>query len=135
MSSRTKRILDAVSVSKTSTKENLTGTSSTKYQEMESVAIYMYTLVQCYRIDESIRFVYSISNPIFGEIVLTVLRFSADSTTLPVADAQLLPEPTSPPTVTAMSKQTACRREIIFSPSTRISAQQFDLPRPQVVEN
>ncbi|KAE9192337.1 hypothetical protein PF002_g24233 [Phytophthora fragariae] len=95
MSSRTKRIIEAVSVSKTSAKEDLTHHSSTKYQEMESVAIYMYTLVQCYKIDESIR---------------------ADSTTSPVADAQLPSKPTSPSTVMTVSKPTACRREIIFSP-------------------
>ncbi|KAE8982989.1 hypothetical protein PR002_g23377 [Phytophthora rubi] len=65
MSSRTKRIIEAVSVSKTSAKEDLTHHSSTKYQEMESVAIYMYTLVQCYKIDESIRFVCWTSSHVF----------------------------------------------------------------------
>ncbi|KAG6608929.1 uncharacterized protein IUM83_12837 [Phytophthora cinnamomi] len=95
MSSRTKRILDAVSVSKTSATEKLTHDSTTKYQEMESVAIYMCTLVQCYKINENIR---------------------ADTTTSPVVDDQSPPKPTSPSKVTVVSTQAACRREIIFSP-------------------
>ncbi|GMF33191.1 unnamed protein product [Phytophthora lilii] len=57
MSSRTKTIFDAVSASKRSCAESLVQKRDTKYQEMESVAIYMYTLVQCYKIDENLRFV------------------------------------------------------------------------------
>jgi hypothetical protein len=57
MSSRTKRILDAVSTSKASPLENKIHVRDAKYQEMESVAMYMCTLVQCYKIDESLRLV------------------------------------------------------------------------------
>ncbi|KAG6951178.1 hypothetical protein JG688_00013840, partial [Phytophthora aleatoria] len=58
MSSRTKTILDAVSSSKASSMENAIEKRDTKYLEMESVAIYMYTLVQCYKIDVKLRFVH-----------------------------------------------------------------------------
>ncbi|KAI9994378.1 hypothetical protein PInf_010988 [Phytophthora infestans] len=56
MSSRTKTILDAAA--KAPSVENAIQKSNTKHLEMESVAIYMYTLVQCYKIDEKLRFVH-----------------------------------------------------------------------------
>ncbi|CAH0493749.1 unnamed protein product [Peronospora farinosa] len=93
MSSRTKTILDTVSSSKDPSAENAAEKPKTKYQEMESVAVYMYTLVQCYKIDESLRH----NSPI-------------------AAQTQLVREASSPPAATALANQTACRREIIFSP-------------------
>ena len=55
MSTRTKTILDTVSSSKALHVENITEMHQAEHQQMESVAIYMYTLVQCYKIDESLR--------------------------------------------------------------------------------
>ena len=57
MSTRTKTILDTVSSSKALHVENTTEMHQAEHQQMESVAIYMYTLVQCYKIDESLRLV------------------------------------------------------------------------------
>ncbi|KAG1707139.1 hypothetical protein DVH05_026335 [Phytophthora capsici] len=90
MSSRTQEILDAVSSSKALYTETTTENHSTKLQEMESVAVYMYTLVQCYKVDEKLR---------------------ADNCIQPVVD--VLPSPTIAETLT---KQTVSRRAIAFSP-------------------
>ncbi|KAG2770445.1 hypothetical protein PC116_g10325 [Phytophthora cactorum] len=96
MSSRTKTILDAVSSSKASSMENAIEKRDNKYLEMESVAIYMYTLVQCYKIDVKLR---------------------TDNGSPPVADLTQQPsEGPSTPTATTLTKQKAGRREIIFSP-------------------
>ncbi|CAH0514624.1 unnamed protein product [Peronospora belbahrii] len=96
MSSRTKTILDAVSSLNDPSMENATEEPKTKYQEMESVAVYMYTLVQCYKIDES---------------------FRADRPKLPVVEhAYLRCKASSPPASITRTNQSACRREIIISP-------------------
>ncbi|CEG37360.1 uncharacterized protein PHALS_04956 [Plasmopara halstedii] len=52
MSSRTKKILSEVSTSKSTSVDNTAKHHDTRYIEMESVAVYMYTLVQCYKSDE-----------------------------------------------------------------------------------
>ncbi|CAI5711532.1 unnamed protein product [Peronospora destructor] len=96
MSSCTKTILDTVSTLKNPSAENAAEKPKTAYQEMESVAVYMYTLVQCYKIDESI----------------CDHRHKS-----PVAEqTQVVCKASSRPAATALTNQTACRREIIFSP-------------------
>ncbi|ETM47358.1 hypothetical protein L914_07925 [Phytophthora nicotianae] len=120
MSSRTKIILDAVSPSKAISMEKAIQKSETKQMEMESVAIYMYTLVQCYKIDEKLRFVnfYGIIQRPASENHTYYIVISTDNGSSPIAGlAQLPSEDPSTPTTTALTKQqTASQREIIFSP-------------------
>lgn len=61
MSSRTKTILNAVSSSssKAFATQDAVEMHKIEHQQMESVAVYMYTLVQCYKVDESLRFVHT----------------------------------------------------------------------------
>ena len=61
MSSRTKTILNAVSPSssKALATQDAAEMRKTEHQQMESVAVYMYTLVQCYKIDERLRCVHT----------------------------------------------------------------------------
>ncbi|KAL3659053.1 hypothetical protein V7S43_015937 [Phytophthora oleae] len=90
MSSRTQKILDAVSSAKTLSTEKMIANDSAKLQEMESVAVYMYTLVQCYKIDE---------------------KFRADTCTSPVVDVL-----SSPRIADAVAKQITSRRTIACPP-------------------
>ncbi|CAI5726161.1 unnamed protein product [Hyaloperonospora brassicae] len=109
MSSRTKTILNAVSPSssKALATQDAAEMRKTEHQQMESVAVYMYTLVQCYKVDESLR-----------------CRASLAEHAQPVSPVSQASS--SPSTNAALPTSKACRREITFSPKHARSRTQVE---------
>uniref|UniRef100_A0AAV1TJ85 Uncharacterized protein n=1 Tax=Peronospora matthiolae TaxID=2874970 RepID=A0AAV1TJ85_9STRA len=128
MSTRTKTILDTVSSSKAFSVENATEMHRTEHQQMESVAVYMYTLVQCYKIDESLRCNLRCHFIFHGILLIVLICQFADRCGTPLGGhVQPVSKVSSTPLAdAALPTPKACRREITFSPMNARSRTKVD---------